>query len=90
MIRDCPIGSENANRLVASSAKSASGSRTNARTNIGREPLRQGRVFALVPGDVQNTELVVSGIISICAQNAYVLIDSGSTHSFVSYAFSHK
>lgn len=30
------------------------------------------------------------GIISVCAQNAYVLIDSGSTHSFVSYTFSQK
>ena len=52
--------------------------------------MRQGRVFALVPGDVQNTETVVSGILSICAQNAYVLIDSGSTHSYVSHAFSRK
>ncbi|XP_028110657.1 uncharacterized protein LOC114309160 [Camellia sinensis] len=35
--------------------------RTNARGNNGNEALRQGRVFALVPGDVQNTESVVSG-----------------------------
>ncbi|XP_028121648.1 uncharacterized protein LOC114318878 [Camellia sinensis] len=60
MIRDCPIGSENANRPIASSAGSASRSRTNARTNTGKEPLRRGRVFSLVPGDVQNTEFVVS------------------------------
>ena len=44
--------------------------------------MRQGRVFALVPGDVQNTETVVSGILSICTQNAYVLIDSGSNGLF--------
>ena len=33
---------------------------------------------------------MVSGIIFICTQNAYVLIDSGSMHSFVSLAFSKK
>ena len=47
-------------------------------------------MFTLVLGDVQNTETVVSGILSICTQNAYVLIDSGSTHSYVSHAFSRK
>ncbi|XP_028108366.1 uncharacterized protein LOC114307166 [Camellia sinensis] len=62
MIRDCLIGLENDNCLVASSVGSASGSRTNVRTNTGREPLRQGKVFTLVAGDVQNTESVVSGI----------------------------
>ncbi|XP_028066990.1 uncharacterized protein LOC114269809 [Camellia sinensis] len=62
MIRDYPIGSENTNRPVASSAAgSASGSKANVKPNTGKEPLRQGRVFVLVPGDVQNTESVVSG-----------------------------
>ncbi|XP_028090495.1 uncharacterized protein LOC114290729 [Camellia sinensis] len=40
----------------------------NTRANIGRETVRQGRVFAL--GDMQNTEAVVLGIIPICAKNA--------------------
>ncbi|KAL7181479.1 hypothetical protein ACSBR1_040385 [Camellia fascicularis] len=75
-------------------AGSAFVTRANARTNVrgdtGNEMLRQRRVFALVPGDVQNTESMVSGISSICAQNAYVLIDSGSTQSFGSHAFSQK
>ncbi|KAF5932477.1 hypothetical protein HYC85_028648 [Camellia sinensis] len=38
--------------------------RTNARGNTGDETLRQGRVFALVPEDVQNTESVVSDSVS--------------------------
>ncbi|XP_028103263.1 uncharacterized protein LOC114302437 [Camellia sinensis] len=40
MIRDCLIGSENANRPVASSGGFVSGSRTNVKTNTRREPLR--------------------------------------------------
>ncbi|XP_028126437.1 uncharacterized protein LOC114323163 [Camellia sinensis] len=63
-MKDCPLGSKNANRPVASSAGSAfvtrSNARTNARGNTENETLRQGRVFTLVPGDVQNTESVVS------------------------------
>ncbi|XP_028097427.1 uncharacterized protein LOC114297231 [Camellia sinensis] len=94
IMKDCPLGFENANHPTASSTGSASVARSNARTNArgnaGNETLRQGRVFALVLGNVQNTESVVLGIISTCAQNAYVLIDSGSTHSFVSYVFSRK
>jgi len=42
-----------------------------------------------VPGNTPATNSVVSGIITICGQPAHVLIDSGSTHSFVSYAFEH-
>ncbi|XP_028112701.1 uncharacterized protein LOC114310810 [Camellia sinensis] len=75
---------DNANYAAAASSAGSTPvtrpkARTNARNNTGNETLRQGRVFALVPGEVHNTKLVVSGIISICAQNAYVLIDSGSS-----------
>ena len=51
--------------------------------------LRQGRAFPLVPGNTPITTLVVLGILPICGQPAHVLIDSGSTHSFVSYLFAH-
>lgn len=44
-------------------------------------------MFALIPGDVQNTATVVSGTFTICGQFAHVLFDSGSTHSFVSKFF---
>ena len=54
------------------------------------DTVRQGRVFALVPGDTQNANAVVSCTISICNQDAFVLIDSGSTHSFVTYAFTSR
>ncbi|XP_028097460.1 uncharacterized protein LOC114297261 [Camellia sinensis] len=90
VVKDCQFIYENTNRLAASLAGSTSVPRSNVRTNNGKETLRQGRVFALVPGDVQNTKSMVSGTLPICAQSAYVLIDSGSTHSFVSYVFSRK
>ena len=32
---------------------------------------------------------MVSGILPICGQPAHILIDSGFTHSFVSYLFAH-
>ncbi|XP_028080651.1 uncharacterized protein LOC114282199 [Camellia sinensis] len=55
-----------------------------------KDTIRQGRVFALVPGDTRNTEAVVSGTISICNQDAFVLIDFSSTHSFVSTIFASR
>ncbi|XP_028071569.1 uncharacterized protein LOC114273926 [Camellia sinensis] len=61
VVRDCLLRSKNADCLAASSAESASTARTNTRANTGKETLRQDQVFALVPGDVQNTEAVVSG-----------------------------
>ncbi|XP_028098132.1 uncharacterized protein LOC114297849 [Camellia sinensis] len=94
MIKDCSLGLDNANHpatsLTGSTSVARSNTRTNVRNNTGNETLRQGRAFTLVLGEVQNTEFVVSGTISICAQNAYVLINSGSTHSFVSHASSQK
>ncbi|XP_028126238.1 uncharacterized protein LOC114322976 [Camellia sinensis] len=52
VVKDCPFRSDIAIHPVASSARSASAARTNTRANTGRETLRQGRVFALVHGDV--------------------------------------
>ncbi|KAF7126629.1 hypothetical protein RHSIM_Rhsim11G0010200 [Rhododendron simsii] len=51
---------------------------------------RHGKAFALVPRDPHNTEEVVAGKTLICSMPAFVLIDSGSTHSFISTQFSSK
>ncbi|XP_028093324.1 uncharacterized protein LOC114293449 [Camellia sinensis] len=67
MIRDCPMRSDDANHPTTSSVGSTLTTRTNVKTNIERETLRQGQVFALLPGDVQNIESVVSDMISICS-----------------------
>ncbi|XP_028093799.1 uncharacterized protein LOC114293911 [Camellia sinensis] len=90
MMKDYLIGFENTNHPVANSGRYASAPRTNIRASTTKEAVKQGCVFAFVSGDVLNTETMVSGILFTCAQNAYVLIDSGSMHSFVSHAFSRK
>ncbi|GFY91085.1 hypothetical protein Acr_07g0012810 [Actinidia rufa] len=81
-IRDCPMR----NRIQgAGTSTSASVPKTPAERR-NNQP-RQGRAFALVPGNTPATTSVVSGILSICDQPAHVLMDSGSTHSFVSNSF---
>ncbi|XP_028123196.1 uncharacterized protein LOC114320265, partial [Camellia sinensis] len=83
-VKDCPKARTDDGKRNGSTSGSVQ------KNNIGGIQARQGRVFALVPGDAQNAEAVVSGTISICTQDAYVLIDSGSTHSFVSTLFAEK
>ncbi|XP_058223184.1 uncharacterized protein LOC131332890 [Rhododendron vialii] len=59
----------------------------NKTIRVGKPNTRvQGRAFALVPRDPRNNENVVL----IYSLPAYVLIDSGSSHSFVSSKFSMK
>ncbi|XP_028104464.1 uncharacterized protein LOC114303522 [Camellia sinensis] len=58
-----------------------------AKTTNNKDTARQGTVFALVPGDVQNAVAVVSSTFTIHGHSAHVLFHSGSTHSFVSKIF---
>ncbi|XP_028109546.1 uncharacterized protein LOC114308203 [Camellia sinensis] len=63
LIRDCPQGNrQNNNKDVTSSVGSAPTSNTKsvAKPAHNKDTVRQGRVFALVPGDVQNAATVVS------------------------------
>ncbi|XP_075088486.1 uncharacterized protein LOC142170470 [Nicotiana tabacum] len=52
-------------------------------THIG-----QARVFAFTGQDAQASNVVVTGILSVCSFDALALIDPGSTHSYVSSYFS--
>ncbi|GFS40834.1 hypothetical protein Acr_00g0070780 [Actinidia rufa] len=83
-IRDCPMKSkiQGAGTSASASIRQPSAERRN------NQP-RQGRAFALVPGNTPTTTSVVSGILPICGQPAHILMDSGSTHSFVSNSFEH-
>ena len=47
----------------------------------------QARIYALTRQEAQASPDVVTGIISICKHDAYVLIDPGSTCSFISEEF---
>ena len=47
----------------------------------------QARAFILNPRDVQASNTVVTGTLTICSKQALVLFDLGVTHSFVSPSF---
>ncbi|GFZ14477.1 hypothetical protein Acr_24g0006670 [Actinidia rufa] len=83
-IRDCPM-----RKRIQGAGTSASASVQQPPTERGNNQPRQGRAFALVPGNTPATTSLVSGILPICGQPAHILMDSGSTHSFVSHSFEH-
>ncbi|GFS39050.1 hypothetical protein Acr_00g0060900 [Actinidia rufa] len=83
-IRDCPM-----RKRIQGAGTSASASVQQPPTERGNNQPRQGRAFALVPGNTPATTSVVSGILPICGQPAHILMDSGSTHSFVSHSFEY-
>ncbi|GFS35910.1 hypothetical protein Acr_00g0042620 [Actinidia rufa] len=83
-IRDCPMKSK-----IQGAGTSASASIHQLLAERRNNQPRQGRAFALVPGNTPTTTSVVSGILPICGQPARILMDSGSTHSFVSNSFEY-
>ncbi|XP_028091184.1 uncharacterized protein LOC114291319 [Camellia sinensis] len=58
---------------TTSSVGSTPTTKTTAKPTSIRDNVRQGRVFALVPGDVQNTEVVVLGTLSVNGQPAHTM-----------------
>ncbi|XP_038982120.1 uncharacterized protein LOC120110623 [Phoenix dactylifera] len=50
----------------------------------------QGRVYALTQQDAQASNTVVTGTLLVSSTYAYVLFDSGATHSFISSSYVHK
>ncbi|GKV24884.1 hypothetical protein SLEP1_g34427 [Rubroshorea leprosula] len=69
LIKDCPI---------------LKGASQQPKDQDNKKPRVQGRVFAITEQQTQNTPTVIKGKIPISFGNAHVLIDFGSTHSFVS------
>ncbi|RVW97780.1 Transposon Ty3-I Gag-Pol polyprotein [Vitis vinifera] len=76
LIRDCP---EN--------RKFITGKPKEENNEDKQKPKAQGRVFAMTHRDAQATSDVVTGTLRIHTLFARVLIDPGSTHSFVSVSF---
>ncbi|XP_070057715.1 uncharacterized protein [Nicotiana tomentosiformis] len=62
------------------------GARDRAIVNQGQWNAGRGqvRVFAFTRQDAQASNVVVTGILSVCSFDALALIDTGSTHSYVS------
>ena len=52
-----------------------------------RMPLAQGRAFTLVQPDVDVSNAVVEGMVTIFSYYAWILFDTGSTHSFIAASF---
>ncbi|XP_028079844.1 uncharacterized protein LOC114281548 [Camellia sinensis] len=93
LVRDCPQRNQkNGNRAVTSLVGSTPTSNTKsvAKPANNKDTVRQGRVFTLVPGDVQNAATVVSGTFIIHGHSDHILFDSGSTYSFVSKLFAQN
>ena len=49
--------------------------------------MTQARVFAVIQQDADTTPDVMTSIISVFDRDAYILIDHGATHSFISIGF---
>ena len=49
--------------------------------------MTQAKVFAVTQQDVDTAPNVVTGTISVFGHDAYILIDLGATHSFISMGF---
>ncbi|KAK2455122.1 hypothetical protein QL285_002607 [Trifolium repens] len=77
-----------------SSVQGAGASQHEGRRSGGKGQMQRGRgqarVFALTRQDAQASNAVVTGILSICSQDAHVLFDPGATHSFVSLWFAPR
>ena len=69
-------------------APSQSQQRPGGSQTVGQPPRQQARVFALTEEQAQETpDDVVAGSCSLCGYPAYVLIDTGASHTFISEQF---
>ncbi|XP_043714622.1 uncharacterized protein LOC122662980 [Telopea speciosissima] len=59
-------------------------------TQGNQKPRASGRVFTMTKKDAEASPSVVAGVLKISGIPAYVLFDSGSTHSFVLSTFATK
>ncbi|XP_073159070.1 uncharacterized protein [Henckelia pumila] len=54
-----------------------------------KKPVK-GRVFALTHDQVDPNSAIVTGMVNVSSIPAYILIDTGATHSFISVDFTNK
>ncbi|XP_028083217.1 uncharacterized protein LOC114284497 [Camellia sinensis] len=91
VIKDCPQGKQQQSDNMTTTSSVGSAPTTNpkapAKPTNNKDTARQGRVFSLVPGDVQTAATVASSTFIVHGHSAHVLFDFGSTHSFVSKLF---
>ena len=83
LARNCPRQASRGFSLLAPSSVSQ---RSVPQPPKAKREQREGRVFVLVPGEAISSETVV-GIFIVSDRPVFTLMDSGSTHSFVSTSF---
>ncbi|XP_070028685.1 uncharacterized protein [Nicotiana sylvestris] len=84
-LRDCPQPPRNFNQAsIQSTALTQATRNTSGATSIGNRVRGAGDRTT----DAQASNVVVTGILSVCSFDALALIDPGSTHSYVSSYFS--
>ncbi|XP_043805245.1 uncharacterized protein LOC122721475 [Manihot esculenta] len=76
---------------VGPSTSRASGATSSSQPRPMMQPGRprtQARVFAMTQQEARASPELVTGMLTIFNKDAYILIDPGSTHSFISQSFS--
>jgi hypothetical protein len=79
--------------LPAPSSRSAhpqQQSQQHSRQSPGGQQRVQGRAYALTSDEAAASPTAVTGILPVCGFSAFVLIDSGSTHSIASVEFASR
>ena len=82
-MRDCPRQAVGAQRPMQQGGQPAS----NAPPNQLNRPQVQGRVYAVIRKEVEDSPAVITGTVSLHDHAAYALFDHGVTHSFVAKQF---
>ncbi|XP_057249386.1 uncharacterized protein LOC130590832 [Beta vulgaris subsp. vulgaris] len=95
MIKNCPIpdwrSGNVANRGQRNGQMSGYGGNAgNANKNPPRGPPQAGRVFMMQRDEAEADDTVITGTFPVNSVPAYVLFDSGASHSFISSAFSRS
>ena len=97
LVKDCPTAPERraqgGNNLVPAREQrnfqtSSYGNNVNNNRNNPRGPPQAGRVFMMQKDEAEADDTVITGTFPVHSTSAYVLFDSGASHSFISLSFS--
>jgi hypothetical protein len=72
---------------IARDCRNPANNQANQNRSEGQRAIAPARVYTLTPGDAPASNNVVSGTLPISSGRAFVLFNSGATHSFVLYCF---
>ncbi|PWA39294.1 zinc finger, CCHC-type, Retrotransposon gag domain protein [Artemisia annua] len=75
---------------VGHMAKECTSKQNTNRNGGGNNPGATGRVYAMTAHQAATSPGTVSGILTLCGCKAYVLFDTGSTHSVISSSFAQR